>query len=123
MAPSRRDRRGRFRKKNSISIDVLKRSMKVKKAMVARGHRVEEYWKSIAPVFGETGLDEKRSAPPDGSPGDYRDSIRTVVTEGDDGIMRVRVDATDKKRFWIEYGTAHMPEYACKARALKRFRL
>jgi hypothetical protein len=73
-------------------------------------HEVCEYAKSLAPVFGETGHDERRGSPPEGEPGDYRDSIHVEKVHRDPDVRRVI--SRDYKAIWIEIGTRHMPEYA-----------
>ena len=76
---------------------------------------VAEYAKSIAPVFGDRA--PRRSAPADGEPGDYRDSIHVENR----GVGKRRVIADDFKAIWIEVGTTHMPEYAVFEKTAQHF--
>ena len=116
---------GRFhlrRKPKGISaeqIDKIMHSQKVHNAVDAKAKMVQEYWKSIAPVFGDK--PPHRDAPKYGEPGAYRDSI-TVVDMTDEDGFRDRVKPTDFKAKWIEFGNAHMPEYAPMAKVKARFR-
>lgn len=75
-------------------------------------HEVCEHAQSLAPVFGETGHDEKRDAPPHGEPEDYKNSIKAVPFRP--GHWHVGSD--DYKAIWIEFGSVHMPEYAVFAK-------
>ena len=74
--------------------------------------QLQEAVKSYAPVFGDR--PPRRESPADGSVGEFRDSIEiTWVTTSDSGGLPVaRVISKDIKAVWIEYGSAHMPEYA-----------
>ncbi len=78
-------------------------------------HEIAEDIKGLSPVFGETGNDEKRSTPPYGSPGDYRDSIKVELSPHKPRARRVI--SRDYKAVWIELGSRHMPEYAPFAKA------
>lgn len=78
-----------------------------------KGHAVQEYWQSIAPVFGETGRDERRSAPPQDGPGAYRDSIEVShPTRNRSGELSLRVGTDYYTAVWIEVGSRHHPEDA-----------
>src|SRR5581483_7802454 len=93
-------------------LDKVLKSDKVHKAVDAKAAAVQEYWRSIAPVFDVANpAKEHRTSPPYGAPGAYRDSITVADLSDDDGI-RERVKPTDFKSKWIEFGTSHMPEYA-----------
>ena len=86
-------------------------------AKLVMAAEVADYWKSIAPVFDETGRDPKRDEPPYGtSPGTYRDSIKVVRDKG-----RVAVAATAYDAHWIEYGTSKMEEFGTGAKVLAHF--
>ncbi|OBG71330.1 MULTISPECIES: hypothetical protein [unclassified Mycobacterium] len=78
-------------------------------------HQIAGEIKELSPVFGETGHDEKRSAPPHGSPGDYRDATKVILHPTKPHARRVIND--DYKAVWIELGSRHMPEYAPFAKA------
>lgn len=100
-------------------LDRIKRSGAVKKGVDKKAHKVQEYWQSIAPVFGDR--PPHRDAPSHGSPGDYKDSI--VIEDMSDGDSpRERVKSTDFKAKWIEYGNKHMPEYAPLSKTKAKFR-
>lgn len=94
------------------------RSVEIEHELDKFAHRVADYAKSLAPVFGETGVDERRDAPPEGEPGDYRDSIHVDETRH---VGRRRVISRSKLAIWIEIGTRHMPEYAVFTRTAKFF--
>lgn len=100
-------------------IDKIMRSPKVHDAVVKKAAVVQDYWKSVSPVFGDK--PPHRETPAYGAPGAYRDSI-TVTELSDDGGFRERVKPTDFKAKWIEFGSAHMPEYAPMAKTKARFR-
>src|ERR1700757_1645945 len=86
---------------------------KVKAGVEKKAAAAEAYWKSIAPVFGDK--PPKRSAPSHGAPGAYRDSITSEDMSDADG-PRIRIKDTDFKAKWIEFGNAHMPPYAPRAK-------
>lgn len=82
--------------------------------------QVKEAVQSYAPVFGDRPA--RRESPADGSAGDYRDSIHvTWVTTSDSDLPVARVISDDMKAAWIEYGSAHMPEYAPFTKAATEF--
>lgn len=85
----------------------------------AKAREVAEYAKGLAPVFGETGHDEKRADPPEGAPGDYRDSIHVTLAPKKPHARRIITD--DYKAVWIEMGSRHMPEYAVFAKTAAYF--
>lgn len=101
------------------SVEKVMKSPKVAAGVQAKAAKVQEFWKSVAPVFGDR--PPHRSAPAYGAPGDYRGSIHVTDKGGDEG-PRARVGASDFKAKWIEFGTKHMPEYAPKAKVLAKFR-
>lgn len=80
--------------------------------------QVAEHARSLAPVFGETGRDERRSAPPEGEPGDFRDSIQVFSS---DKVGHLRVGSKSKIALWQEIGTRHFPELAIFAKTAKYF--
>lgn len=80
-------------------------------------HKVIEYAKGIAPVFGD--LPPKRDEPGIGAPEDYKNSIRELPGHRKPGHRRVGSD--DPKAIWIEVGTVHMPEYAVFTKTAKYF--
>lgn len=94
------------------------RSVEIERELDKFARRVADHAKSLAPVFGETGVDERRGAPPEGDPGDYRDSIHVDETRH---VGRRRVISRSKLAIWIEIGTRHMPEYAVFTRTAKFF--
>jgi hypothetical protein len=95
-------------------------------AKIAKGHEVAEYWKGIAPHWGDR--NPKRDHGPTGlrgggggvpnEPGDYAESIK--VYEWEDGRVSVGTELQPLASF-LEYGTAHNPEYACGAKTLAHF--
>jgi hypothetical protein len=112
----------RRRKVKGISdaqLDKVMKSKTVKDGVDAKAKAVAEYWKSVSPVFGDK--PPHRAAPAHGQPGDYRDSI-IVKDISDDAGAADRVKPTDFKAKWIEFGNAHMPEYAPMAKTKARFR-
>ncbi|CQD03774.1 hypothetical protein BN000_00645 [Mycobacterium europaeum] len=80
--------------------------------------KVRDHARGLAAVFGQTGRDDRRESPPEGEPGDFRDSI-TVRTTGKPGHLRVGSD--DKIALWQEVGTRHFPEDAIFAKTAKYF--
>lgn len=80
--------------------------------------KVADHAKSLAAVFAETGRDDRRSSPPDGDPGDFRDSIK-VKRAGKRGHRRVGSDSPIA--LWQEVGTRHFPEDAIFAKTAKYF--
>lgn len=75
--------------------------------ITALANAAEAYWKSIAPV-GDPATD------PDS--GSYKDSIKTKIMRGRNGLPFARIEASDYKAHWIEYGTGDpypTPEFAC----------
>lgn len=91
---------------------------KVAAAVQAKAGKVQEYWQSIAPVFGDK--PPHRSAPSSGAPGAYKDSIHVTDTSSGEGA-RARVSASDFKAKWIEFGNKHMPPYAPLAKTKANF--
>lgn len=80
--------------------------------------KVRDYARDLAPVFGETGRDDRRDAPPEGAPGDFRDSIKASTT-GKPGHRRV--GSNSPIALWQEVGTRHFPEDAIFAKTAKHF--
>jgi hypothetical protein len=112
----------RRRKVKGISdaeLDKVMKSKTVKDGVNAKAKAVQDFTKSISPVFGDK--PPHRAAPAHGQPGDYRDSI-IVQDISDDAGAAARVKPTDFKAKWIEFGNAHMPEYAVFAKVKARFR-
>lgn len=100
-------------------IDKIMRSPKVTSATLAKAKAAQEFWQGIAPVFGDEPA--KRKAPTFGHVGSYRDSIVVQDTSDDSGAS-FRVIALDWKARMIEFGNAHMPEYAPLAKVKAKFR-
>ena len=94
-------------------------SERVHKAVDAKAKVVQDYWKSVSPVFGDR--PPHRAAPAHGQPGDYRDSI-VVVDKSDENGFRDRVKPTDFKAKWIEFGTKHQKPVAPMAKVKAKFR-
>lgn len=115
--------RGWGRKKpkgiNAKQLDKVMKSKKVHAAVMAKAKTVQVYWQSISPVFGDK--PPHRKTPNFGHPGSYRDSVVVKDTSDDNGAS-ARVAALDWKARMIEYGNAHMPEYAPMAKVKARFR-
>ena len=99
-------------------VKVLK-SKKVQAGVEKKAEKVAAYWQSIAPVFGDK--PPKRAAPSHGSPGDYKASI-SIEDHPNGDVPGKRVKDTDFKANWIEFGSAHMPEYAPRAKTRAKFR-
>ena len=114
-------RRKKIKGLSEEQIAKVMKSKRVHDAVDAKAAKVQEYWKSIAPVFDASNPKEHRKTPPHGQPGDYRDSI-VVVDKSDSDGFRDRVKPTDFKRHWVEFGTAHMPAYAPMAKVKAEFR-
>jgi hypothetical protein len=92
-------------------------------AKEAKAQEVAEYWKSIAPVWGDRPTKGATTPTEDGSgrivdayEGEYANSIH-VESKGN----RVRVGSNTKIAVFAEYGTVHMPEYACAQRTVDHF--
>lgn len=79
-------------------------------------HEVSDHAKALAAVFGTT-RDDRRDAPPEGSPGDFRESI--TVSPLKPGHRKVGSDS--QIAIWQEIGTAHFPEDAIFAKTAKVF--
>ncbi|WP_136244768.1 hypothetical protein [Mycobacterium intracellulare] len=112
------------RKPKGISkdqIDKVMKSQRVHDAVQAKAVTVQTYWKEISPVFDPSDPREHRKKPPHGQPGAYRDSVIVTDTSDAEGAS-ARVKPTDFKAKWIEFGTAHMPEYAPMAKVKAKFR-
>lgn len=100
-------------------LDKIMKSQKVHDAVAKKAVVVQDYWKSVSPVFGDK--PPHRQAPAYGQPGAYRDSI-TVTDMTDSNGFRERVKPTDFKAKWVEFGSAHMPKYAPMAKVKAKFR-
>ena len=98
----------------------MARSKRVVRRLELKATRMRDYWESIAPVFGDR--PPHRSAPPEGEAGDYKASVHVKKIVNDDGSVRFRVYDSDPKASWIEFGTAHMPEYAPAQKTKEAFR-
>lgn len=84
-------------------------------AKLAKASEVADYWKSIAPVFGDK--EPKRDSPAYGTAeGTYRDSVKVTRHDG-----TVAVGADSYNAAWLEYGSEHNPEYGYGARVLEHF--
>jgi hypothetical protein len=95
----------------------------VRAAKEAKAEEVAEYWKSIAPKWGDrptkgatTPTETARGEIVDAYEGEYANSIHVESTAN-----RVRVGSDTKIAVFAEYGTAHMPEYACAQRTVEHF--
>lgn len=115
-------RRKKIKGLSEEQIDKVMHSKRVHEAVDKKAASVQNYWKSVAPVFDVNDkAKEHRSAPPYGEPGAYRDSI-TVEDKSDADGFKDRVKPTDFKAKWIEFGSAHMPKYAPMAKTKAKFR-
>lgn len=95
-------------------------------AKVHKAEEVAEYWRSIAPKWGDR--DPRRQSGPTGlgaggtgvpnEPFDYGPSIK--VYEHADGRVSVGTELEPLAGF-LEYGTHKTPMYACGARTLEHF--
>jgi hypothetical protein len=94
-------------------------------AKLVKAAEVADYWRSIAPKWGDH--DPKGAKPPTGlggggtgvpnNPGDYGPSIK-VFRDGRN--VKVGSDLIPLAEF-LEYGTHKMEAFACGARTLERF--
>lgn len=106
-----------------IDIGKAAKSERVKKALHNKAVKVQQYWRSIAPVFEEGNIaKEHRAQPMFGYPGFYRDSVKIEERDGKDEGVFYRVYDDDRKASWIEYGSSHMPEYAPAAKTKAHFK-
>lgn len=103
-----------------ISIGRAARSKRVIRALERKATKAQAYWQSIAPVFGD--LPPKRPAPPEGDVGDYKAAVKIKKITNPDGSVRFRVYDDDPKAHWVEWGNAHMPEYAPAAKTIAAFK-
>lgn len=87
----------------------------VRSAKKAKAEEVAEYWKSIAPVYGDK--PPKHNPPTIDWPHEYADSIKVV---DDHGTVSVGTDLTPLAD-WLEYGSEHNPEHGYGARTLAHF--
>jgi hypothetical protein len=104
----------------------LEGSAAVYAAKLAKAAEVADYWRSIAPHWGDH--DPKGAKPPTGlgkggtgvpnQPDDYGPSIK--VQRGDGGKVSVGTDLIPLAVF-LEYGTEKMAAAACGARTLEHF--
>lgn len=69
--------------------------------LMQRGNAGVDYAQSIAPVG---------DAAHDINSGEYRDSLKAEAHYSESRVS-VRVGTDDYKRYWIEFGAAHMPKY------------
>jgi len=79
---------------------------------------VRDHARGLAAVFGESGRDDRRDAPPEGEPGDFRDSIEVGPSPK---VGHRRVGSNSKIALWQEVGTRHFPEDAIFAKTAKYF--
>lgn len=115
-------RRKKIKGISDKQLDKVLNSERAVKALREKSNKVVSYWQSISPVFDASDAKEHRAAPPGGQPGDYRNSIKAIEKQDDDGNTYEHVVAKDFKAQWIEYGTSHMPEYAPLAKVKAKFR-
>lgn len=87
----------------------------VRAGVKSKAADMQEFWQSIAPVFDP--VRGRRKAPPHGQPGEYRDSIHVEMLKSG----AARVITTDYRAEWIEFGSAHMPEYAPATKTAEHF--
>jgi hypothetical protein len=93
--------------------EALESDPEVAEAVLELAEAAAEYWRSIAPV-GDAH---------DPNAGKYRDSIRVEVDENSSlkSGNQVYVLTDDPIANLIEYGSAHNPEFACRARTEDQF--
>lgn len=94
-------------------------------AKLAKASEVADYWRSIAPEWGDH--DPKDARPPTGQgkggsgvpnyPGSYRESIKVTAS---DGTVKVGSNLIPLAVF-LEYGTHKMEAAACGAKTLAHF--
>ena len=102
-------------------VEKVLKSEKVHKAVDNKATVVQEYWKSVSPVFSPANPAEHRKAPKYGEPGQYRDSV-TVSDISDDAGTRERVQPTDFKKHWVEFGVYGHHPYGPMAKVKAKFR-
>jgi hypothetical protein len=100
-------------------LDKVMRGPKVRAAVQRKAEVVQAYWKEVSPVFGDR--PPHRKHPEWGHPGSYRDSIVVQMSE-DTHSAAATVKPLDWKARMVEYGNAHMPEYAPMAKVKAKFR-
>lgn len=100
---------------------ALGQSAMVRAATIKKSKEVAEYWEGIAPVFGDK--PPHRSEPAFGNIGDYKNSIHIKLRTHRSGYLTGQVSNTDPKAHWLEYGSAHNPEYGYMQRVKDHFDL
>lgn len=97
-------------------------SAAVQGALIKKADEVKEYWIGYWESFDhphsrthtlKSGYVE--------NPGDYAKSIKITYITRATGFRKARVEATDYKAHWIEYGCEHMPEFAPRQATLDHF--
>jgi hypothetical protein len=89
----------------------------VQAGIIETANAAAEYWESLAPVG--THEHTLKSGYVD-RPGDYKRAVQVTFSRKD-GIPKARVEDTDYKRAWIEYGSIHNDELAPRQRTAERF--
>ena len=89
----------------------LRTSPELRAVLEDLGQKGVAYAKSIAPVGGGR----------DPHPGAYRDSISYEIHQGKTRMV-LRIGASDRKCFWVEFGAKHMPKYAVLRRTMDYLR-
>ncbi len=95
----------------------------VRAAMEVKAEEVKDYWQSIAPKWGDLPTRGATTPTEDGSgkivdayEGEYANSIHVESKRGG-----VRVGSATKIAVFAEYGTEHIPEYACAQKTVEHF--
>lgn len=98
-------------------------SLVVKVELMKRAEEVRQFWVDYWEAFDHPYSREHtlRSGYVE-RPGDYSASIKVKFIEASGGhLFKARITAHDYKAHWIEYGSAHMPEFAPRAATLAHF--
>jgi hypothetical protein len=79
--------------------------------------KAADYWESLAPVGS---VEHTLKSGYVDHPGDYRRRVQVTFSHKD-GIPQARVEDTDYKRAWIEYGSIHNDEQALRTKTAQHF--
>jgi hypothetical protein len=111
---------------SAIGLDEITAEMasnaEVAEAVYKRAQEAREFWmdyweSSDHPYSREHAL---RSGYVE-RPGDYSDSVKIKYGKAKEGAPKATVGTRDYKAAWIEYGSAHMPEFAPRAVTVSNF--
>ncbi|RPA65809.1 hypothetical protein EF294_03470 [Gordonia oryzae] len=89
--------------------------------VLKRTEEVAEYWRSLTQGVFEHQKEHTLKSGYVEEPGDYERSIRAKTIRRKDGSIKGRVESTDYKAHWIEYGSSKMPTYAFAEKTRSHF--